>query len=157
MAISVDADVGRSFEALGEEECLNLLHQGWLGRVAVTLGAIPAVFPVNYCVEAGAIYFLTGAGTKLAAAVKGSVLAFEIDEADLAYHHGWSVLAVGEAHEVHDENVKQMVAGRLEPWAPGDRTHLIRIWPDFLSGRRIAFGLPIHSEGHARNGEEGES
>lgn len=149
MALSLDVDAGRSLEIIEEGECLSLLHGGWLGRVAVTMGAIPGVFPVNYCVRAGAIYFLTGDGTKLTAAVRSSVVAFEIDGFDLRHHVGWSVLAVGEAREVQDPAIKALVLSRLGPWAPGDRSHLIRIWPDLLSGRRIAFGPPVRSDANS--------
>lgn len=143
MAWRLEGDVGRSFEILCEEECLDLLSRGWLGRVAVSIGAIPAVFPVNYCFLDGAVFFLTGDGTKLSAALRSAVVAFEIDEADLTYHQGWSVLAVGQTEEVHDPAVRAAVEDRLGPWAPGHRSHLIRIRPDFVSGRRIAFGHPV--------------
>ena len=140
MALGLDHALGQELDILDEEECLNLLRQRSIGRVAVSVGAIPAVFPVNYHCEDGAIYFATGKGTKLAAAVRSAVVAFEIDEADAQSHEGWSVLAVGVAHEVHDESVRRAVEAYLRPWAPGERTHLVRIWPDFVSGRRIGYG-----------------
>ena len=142
--MSLDAAGGRSFEAMSEEECLDLLHQGWMGRVAVIIAGVPAIFPVNYCAEGREIYFMTGEGSKLSAAVRSAVVAFEIDHADPVYHYGWSVLAVGEAHEIHDERIRASVAARLAPWAPGDRKHLIRIWPDFVSGRRVDSARPQH-------------
>jgi uncharacterized protein len=142
MAMILDADGSRSFEILSEDECLDLLEEGWLGRVAVTMGALPAIFPVNYCAEDGAIYFLTGQGTKLAAAVRSAVVAFEVDEADIGSRQGWSVLVIGRAQEVHLEEAGSSAVSRLGPWAPGDRSHLIRICPEFLSGRRISFRPP---------------
>jgi len=39
--------VGNGFEALDEEECFGLIHEGSIGRVAVSIGALPVVFPVN--------------------------------------------------------------------------------------------------------------
>ncbi len=139
MVFGIDQADGRAFEILDEEECMTLLCNECFGRVAVSLGAIPAVFPVNYYCEGGAIYFATGTGTKLAAALRGAVVAFEIDEADTLYRQGWSVLAVGMAHEVREESVRLQVQSHLQPWAPGERNHLVRIWPDFVSGRRIGF------------------
>lgn len=149
MGMPLDQEAGRAFEVLDEEECLNLLDKGWLGRVVITIGAIPAVFPVNYCVESGAIYFLTGSGTKLAAALRSAVVTFQVDEVDPVYHHGWSVMAVGAATVVHEESVRRAVGHRLYPWAPGRRRHLVQIWPDMVTGRRIAFGLPEGADGHA--------
>lgn len=140
MAVPLEQAGGREFSLLGEGECLWLLEKKALGRVAVSVGALPAVFPVNYAMEDGAIYFLTGGGTKLAAAVRGSCVAFEIDEFDTRYHHGWSVLAVGRAEEVQGEAAARILERlALEPWAPGVRDHLVRMRPEFLSGRRIGF------------------
>lgn len=136
----LDEDPERSFELLDEEACLSLLHQGWLGRVAVTLGAMPAIFPVNYHADSGSIYFMTGEGTKLAAAVRSAVVAFETDDVDHHDREGWSVLAVGVANEVIDEAELAAMSSRLHPLPPDERTHLVRISPDFVSGRRIAFG-----------------
>jgi nitroimidazol reductase NimA-like FMN-containing flavoprotein (pyridoxamine 5'-phosphate oxidase superfamily) len=100
------------FEALGEEECLDLLSLGTFGRVAVTIGGIPAVFPVNYHFADGAIHFRTGEGVKLAAATRNAVVAFQLDEIDPLYHAGWSVLAVGTAQELK-ESVDLAWATRL--------------------------------------------
>lgn len=140
MAMLMNEEAGRGFTLLDEGECFWLLERQALGRVAVSVGALPAVFPVNYAMADGNIYFLTGEGTKLSHAVRGAAVAFEIDEFDVQYHQGWSVFAVGLAHEV-DETETAMLLDQLhlEPRAPGAREHLVCIRPDFLSGRRIGF------------------
>ena len=53
-----------------------------LGRVAVTMDALPAIFPVDFPLVGDEIVFLTGEGTKLSAARLGKVVAFEADWAD---------------------------------------------------------------------------
>jgi len=129
------------FEALGEEECLRLLSRETVGRVAVQIDSLPAIFPVNYLFARGGIYFRTGEGTKLAAAARHAVVAFEVDEIDRLYHAGWSVLAVGTAEEVTEPADLAWAARQpLRPWAPGARMHLVRIVPDLVSGRRIIAG-----------------
>ena len=141
MGIPLEEEPGRSFEALDEEECFSLLHSGSIGRVAVSFGEIPAIFPVNYHAMNGAIYFFTAEGTKLDAAIRGAMVAFQLDHFDFVYHHGWSVLAVGKATEIHEDLIRELaVHFPLQPWAPGSRSHLVQIWPDFVSGRRITFG-----------------
>jgi len=138
MAMVIEQHAGRSFQLLGEGECRWLLEKESVGRVAVSVGALPFVAPVNYAMWHGAIYFLTGEGTKLDAAVRGTVVAFEIDHVNVQYHEGWSVLAVGEAHEVEGLESETLCERLpLAPWAPGPRAHLVRIVPEFLSGRRI--------------------
>lgn len=147
MALALDQDMGRSFELLNEEECLALLAQGWLGRVVVSKGDVPAVFPVNFLSQDGAIYFLTGAGTKLSAALRSTVVAFEVDHVDTTYRHGWSVQAIGVATVVEDESIRRAIGNRLAPWAPGRRDRLVRIWPASVTGRRIGFAA--HTTVHA--------
>lgn len=137
MALELGVDGSKVFEILGDEECFDLLARKPIGRVAVSIGAIPAVFPVNYVFMNGAIYFYTGAGTKLAAAVREAVVAFEVDDYDITYEHGWSVLAVGVARIVDPDDVDADMP--LRPWVPGARHALVRIWPDLVSGRRIGF------------------
>jgi nitroimidazol reductase NimA-like FMN-containing flavoprotein (pyridoxamine 5'-phosphate oxidase superfamily) len=125
-------------EVLDEAECLELLARSSIGRVAVTIGAVPAVFPVNYRLVDRSILFRTGAGTKLDAAVRRAVVAFEVDEVDPLYHEGWSVLVVGMADELTDPDLLERARRMpLEPWAPGDRPFLVRIGLDYVSGRRI--------------------
>jgi len=139
--VTLDEDPGRAFEALDEDECFRLLHDGSFGRVAVCQGEVAAVFPVIYRALNRAIYFFTATGTKLDAATRGATVSFEIDHFDVEYHHGWSVLAVGVAQEVHEPLIREItVKLPLVPWAPGSRNHLVQIWPDFVSGRRITFG-----------------
>jgi uncharacterized protein len=125
-------------EVLDETECLALLARTSIGRVAVTIGAVPAVFPVNYRLVDRSILFRTGAGTKLDAALRRSVVAFEVDQVDPLYHEGWSVLVVGVADELTDPDLLERAQTMpLEPWAPGDRPFLVRIGLDYVSGRRI--------------------
>jgi len=133
--------IDSGLEILSTEECQDLLRRATIGRVAVTVGTLPAVFPVNYALLGDDIVFFTGAGTKLRAAVDQAVVAFEVDDFGATPAYGWSVLAVGRATEITDG---EPLAGarrlRLRPFAGGDRSHLVRIRPEFLSGRRVCTG-----------------
>lgn len=129
-------------ELLDEAECLRLLACVPVGRVAVTIGALPAVFPVNFAMVDGAIVFKTAEGTKLSAALAHAVVAFEVDAFDAVYHEGWSVLAVGAAREVTDAaETERLRHAPLSPWAAGKRDHFVRIEPELLSGRRIVHSV----------------
>lgn len=140
MVISLHHDEHTSFYVLGDEECLWLLEHTFLGRVGVTIGALPAIFPVNYAMSDGAIYFLTDKGTKFAAAVRKATVAFQIDAFDVLYHHGWSVQAIGLAEEVHEPEAMELLSALpVDPWKPGPHDHLVRIRPEFVSGRSIGF------------------
>ena len=121
-------------ELLDEAECRRLLGTVRLGRVAVSLGALPAIFPVNFVLVDGDILFRTGAGTKLDAAVRRAVVAFEADHTDDVAHAGWSVQAVGIVDEIAEGD--PLAGVEVSPWAGGDRRHLMRIRPEILTGRR---------------------
>jgi len=121
-------------ELLTEEDCRALLASGLIGRVGISVGALPAILPVNYSVVDGDILFRTGEGQKLRAALDHTIVAFEVDHADPLSHEGWSVLVVGVAEEVFD--VPGSLAGPV-PWARGERDHLVRIRPEMISGRRL--------------------
>jgi nitroimidazol reductase NimA-like FMN-containing flavoprotein (pyridoxamine 5'-phosphate oxidase superfamily) len=125
-------------ESLGEQECRALLAQGTLGRVGMTQGALPVIVPVNYAVVDGDVVFRTGEGAKLAASRRDAVVAFEVDSYDVGAQRGWSVLAVGRAHEVTDaEELERLRALGLAPWANGERPSFVRMHPEMVSGRRI--------------------
>src|SRR3974377_1661696 len=87
-------------EVLSNEECQRLLEGGVMGRVGVTVSAIPEILPVNYTLLDGDIVFRTGRGTKLHSATSDAPIAFEVDEADPVTLSGWSVLVVGPPHEI---------------------------------------------------------
>jgi nitroimidazol reductase NimA-like FMN-containing flavoprotein (pyridoxamine 5'-phosphate oxidase superfamily) len=123
---------------LTEEEALELLASAEVGRVGVTIGALPAIFPVNYRLIDGAVVFRTGVGSKLRAASSGNVVAFEADDHDPVDRTGWSVLLIGQAEVVHDPELEERLQDvHLEPFAGGDRSALVRVEPTFVSGRRI--------------------
>ena len=134
--------------ALDELECRQRLAKGGLGRTGVCVGALPAIFPVNYAVLDGDIVFRTGPGTKLDAALGGAVVAFEIDHSDPPAHTGWSVVVVGVAHPITDtDTLTRAEALPLTPWADGERDTVVRLETRLVSGRRL-----IPREGNGTGG-----
>src|SRR6266542_1937147 len=94
------------FQHLPPEECRELLDAKSVGRVAFDGPDGPQVLPVNYVVLRRDIFFRTATGSTLANAMRGTRVAFEIDDVDEFLESGWSVLAVdlegdpGAAHGV---------------------------------------------------------
>jgi uncharacterized protein len=130
--------VDQGLELLTEEQACQLLACGEVGRVGITIGALPAIFPVNYRMIDGAIVFRTAPGSKMSAATEGAVVAFEVDDYQLTDRSGWSVLAVGPAEVSDDPDLASKVADAgLEPFADGSRSTIVRVEPTFLSGRRL--------------------
>lgn len=126
---------------MGPDECLALLSDHGVGRVAVTTGEGPAIAPVNYDVVDGAVVFRT-APDSLPSQAAGAEAAFEVDRIDEALSEGWSVLVLGPAAEVTDAETVLDLRTRAHstPWAGGDREMWIRIEPVRITGRRITAG-----------------
>jgi len=124
--------------ALSEFECRTLLQRERLARVAVSVGALPAVFPVSYVLAGCEILFLTGDRSRLGAATRNAVVAFEVDHYEPSLEDGWSVTAVGVTTAKTDpESMATARALGLTPWLAGDPSHLVGLTPELLSGRRV--------------------
>jgi len=125
-------------DVLSEEECRRLLSEASLGRIAIETGGPPVVLPVNYIVAGREILFFTAEGTKLQAATENATVAFEIDHFNAITRTGWSVLVIGPATERTEYAlVRGAMAAGLRPWATGDRSHLVALSADIVTGRRI--------------------
>lgn len=130
--------IDQGLELLTEDDAWTLLAQGTIGRIGLSMRALPVIFPVNYAVIDDSIVFRTAPGSKLSAAAAGAVVAFEVDDYERDSRTGWSVLVVGQAEVVHDlDTAFKVLEAKLAPFAPGVRSSLVRIRPDFVSGRRI--------------------
>jgi nitroimidazol reductase NimA-like FMN-containing flavoprotein (pyridoxamine 5'-phosphate oxidase superfamily) len=125
---------------LSGEECVRLLASTEVGRVAVNLpgGHAPLIRPVNYVFHERAVVFRSARGSKFTFLTLTNRASFEIDGIDSSDQTGWSVIVVGLAEEVTNAaEVANLERSRLQPWAPGDKPHWIRIRPEVVSGRRI--------------------
>jgi nitroimidazol reductase NimA-like FMN-containing flavoprotein (pyridoxamine 5'-phosphate oxidase superfamily) len=131
-------DVVTRLEQIPGEECLRLLAQHHLGRLAVVdEEGQPLVFPVNYAFAGARVVFRTDPGAKFSAA-DGHRVGFEIDDAETLYHEGWSVLVQGFAREEHDpETISELARLPVMPWASGPKAHWMYIEDVAISGRRV--------------------
>jgi uncharacterized protein len=129
------------FAEIGRDRCLQMLAaaSGGVGRVAVS-GSPPLIRPVNFAFDerTQSVVFRSTLGSRLRDGLGSGTAAFEIDGADRVERTGWSVIIVGEAEEVTDPaEIGRLEGFELEPWAPGPRTHWVRIRATSASGRRI--------------------
>jgi len=146
------ADEG--LEILDDDECLRLLATTAIGRVAISFGELAAVLPVRFALVGSDIVFFTGEGTKLDAARAGRMVSFEVDHFEPEGHDGWSVLVTGSCTLAAASLVARAEALGLYPWAAGNRHRLVRIRPDFLSGRRLLTGDPARPPDRPRGGTD---
>lgn len=133
----------RVIEELGENECLELIAPGGIGRIAFNSRFGPAVLPVNYELRDGAIVFRTAQHGPLDEDLRTGItgadykVAFEIDEIEPAARRGWSVLVQGPAHHVTGAELDEVRRAGVESWAPGDKELFVRIVPSRITGRRV--------------------
>ena len=134
----------RKITELAEDESLKLISAGGIGRIAYQSRFGPAVLPVNYALQDGAIVFRTAEhgplDEDLRTGIEGAEyrVAFEIDDIDPAKEAGWSVLIQGPAHHVTPAERDAALTAGVDAWAPGERELFVRIIPSRITGRRIS-------------------
>jgi len=142
-------DRGIDFLEIDGDACMRMLAaaSGGVGRIA--LGVSPATIrPVNYAFDdqTQCVVFRSALGSKLREGLSSGTAAFEIDGTDPVDQTGWSVIVVGEAEEVTDPaEIERLEDFELEPWAPGVKTHWVRIRATSASGRRIVHDMNYYS------------
>jgi uncharacterized protein len=119
-------------------ECWSLLRRTEVGRLAVAIQNQPDIFPINYVVDHGSIVFRTAEGTKLAAAVLGRAVAFEIDGYEPKTGEAWSVVVKGVATEL--ERMHELFDALdlpLFPWHDWPKPRFVRVTPIEVTGRQF--------------------
>ena len=131
-------------EDLPYEECLRLLRERTVGRIAVVINDFPIVLPVNYrLVETGAptwVAIRTRPGNVIDQAPMN--VAFEIDSIDVLHEEGWSVLVRGTLHHVDPDAADFRERFDPAPWVTEDRSAWLVIEPFSVTGRRLHSRAP---------------
>jgi len=142
---SVEIDSRPIFEDLDRDQCLELLSDEPVGRVALTARALPIVLPVNFALLDGNIVWRSAQGTKLNAAAAGFVVAFEADHYEADRKEGWSVMIQGLATVItNPEELDRAHDLELESWAlDGTADRYIQLVPNIVTGMRIRHPHPL--------------
>lgn len=133
----------RALLVLSRRECIAYLRGHSVGRVVFTERALPAVMPVSYAVLGETLVTSTAPGSRLAAAARGGVLAFEVDQLDPRTRTGWSVVVTAIPEPVVDPVDRARVKSVLHSWAPGSHDLLLRLPLTVVTGRRIEAGTAL--------------
>ena len=130
---------------LDDADCWALLERGALGRLAVAVADLVDIYPVNYAVDDRRLYFRTTEGSKLAAIVIRSQVAFEIDGVD--DQTAWSVVVKGDARLI-DHLDERTAAERLPivSWLPTVKRRIVVIDPVEVTGRAFLRGSEPDAE-----------
>ena len=125
--------------SLGDIECRRLLATSDIGRLVFTRDALPVVQPVRFGVRNGQVLIPTRTGSRLARAVRGAVVAFEVDFIDEVTGAGWTVTVVGPAHVLTDpDDIAAASLLGLRTWIPTARYSYVAVEIGLLRGYRVA-------------------
>jgi nitroimidazol reductase NimA-like FMN-containing flavoprotein (pyridoxamine 5'-phosphate oxidase superfamily) len=122
---------------LTPEQCAAHLEGGGVGRLVYLAERGPVAHPVNFVMSDGDIVVST-TPPQANQLESQEHAAFQIDRVDEAMREGWSVLVSGRARRIDDpEELVELAALGLEPWAEGNRHAIVRIRPEIVTGRVI--------------------
>jgi hypothetical protein len=124
-------------ESLSESECWDLLATASLGRLVLSLHALPAVLPVQYYVDGDELAVCLGHHQIPAASINDVIVAFEADAIDQRTRSGWAVQVQGTSRLPQPIGVPtdcgQPPAGRIAHLAPAHiQGQQIRLCPFIL-------------------------
>ncbi|MFE1285626.1 pyridoxamine 5'-phosphate oxidase family protein [Streptomyces sp. NPDC058751] len=128
-----------TFHELDRQECFRLLAKVPVGRVVYTRQALPAVLPVNFCLDTDdSVLLCTSSGSDLVRAIDRVVVAFEADEFDAETRSGWSVVVTGRATVVTDRAEHERLSqGGPTSWMPLRNAVFVRIESEMVTGREL--------------------
>jgi hypothetical protein len=124
-------------EVLDRIECLALMRSVPVGRIVFTERALPAIQPVGFVLDddrGRCVVIATAPWSRLAAATRDSIVAFQTDAFDAADGTGWSVTVVGWARAACDQVIRiscQRVTGYRS------------VGPEATSGEKTRTLVPI--------------
>lgn len=121
-----------------ESTCRRLLANERIGRLGLSVGSLPVIFPVNYALDGDRAVFCSEPGEKVTAAEHGDVACLQIDQFDRFEHSGWSVLATGVLSVAPAERLERYERLPVVPWALHGDVRYLELGIELLSGRAIA-------------------
>lgn len=121
---------------LTRSECLELLREHHVGRLAFCDDRGPVVLPMNYTLDGNDILVATSPHTEVARHLTSAPAAFQIDAYDDYTVSGWSVLVRGRTEAVCRADLPDPM-DRPHPWVEGPRQFHIRITGEEFTGRRL--------------------
>src|SRR4029434_11083064 len=80
----------RYFDAIGRQQCFDLIESHHLGRIAWQAADLPQILPITYAMHQGSVYFRTLPDGILAELAQPTSVALEVDELDQQTRSGWS-------------------------------------------------------------------
>ena len=127
---------------LDRDQCLDILARGGRGRIAISVGALPAILPVRFGLVGDQVVLCVAVGGTLDRATRDVVVAFEADGSGV--YGEWSVSVIGVARELTNvDALKRAEELTLPTWSAREY-RFVAISTDHISGRRVV-PCPSHT------------
>ncbi|MFQ4148945.1 pyridoxamine 5'-phosphate oxidase family protein [Arthrobacter sp. LAPM80] len=121
------------------DEAWTYLEHSRFGRLALSVGNEPDIFPINFLAHERKLLMRTNPGTKLAELTVNDRVAFEID--GLAEAEAWSVVLKGTARVIESQTEIDVVSQLpLFPWLQTLKYTFVEIVPTSVRGIRFELG-----------------
>jgi hypothetical protein len=121
--------MGGGDDLIPQEECWELLAGASVGRVALSIHALPAILPVQYCLDGRKLAVCLG-HRELPGRSLNAVVAFAADAIDPISRSGWSIQVQGRS------SIPRLSrAGTGCGWPAAGQ--IVHIEPETISGCRI--------------------
>jgi len=115
---------------LSRAECWELLASASVGRLALSIRALPLILPVRYAVDDASVAISLGRNGMPTASVHDAIVAFAVDQFDEESALGWMVQLQGRAR------LAPVGSGSEGP-GPIDPGQVLRLAPGTVSGHRF--------------------
>jgi len=115
---------------ISERECWELLAGVSVGRVALSVQALPAILPVQYYLAGRVLAVCLGHRELPESSLDGAVVAFAADSIDPATRTGWSVQVQGRSVLAREPGLDAECG-----WPAAGQ--VVRIEPALVSGYRV--------------------
>ncbi len=134
--MSVRLTHAASIEVLSEFECWELLDSAHIGRLGLVGPAGVDIYPLDFLVWRGAVYFRSAPGSKLMELAEHPTVAFESDGRQ--WGKRWSVVVRGTAERLWDDaEIEACGILQLPTSSPTEKWNYVRITPSTITGRRF--------------------
>ena len=125
---------------LDEQQSYELLSTTTIGRIGFVDEGRVQIYPVNYAVS-GRDLLLRTASDGLLGAHNEEPVSFQVDYHDPLGSTAWSVLMHGVLSRVADDDA-DAAGARVNPWAGGERSLVLRFRIDTIEGRVVRRDSP---------------
>lgn len=130
-------------EPLDRDACLTLLRSAQLGRVGLSVDALPVIVPVGFSLVGERIIFGAQADPRAVAAIDGVIVAFQADAWDPCTGSGWSVLVQGPARRLVDRaDLGLLTNGNGVPDWIAEASDVVVMATTVISGCRLVAAVP---------------